>query len=76
MRNFKLAYNLGRELSLDESIIGRVWLIQYMPKKPNKWGMKEFVLPGALLVIHIIGAYMQVFNDGAYMQVFNDLYKQ
>ena len=51
MRNFKLAYNLGRELSLDESMIGfkgRVWFIQYMPKKPNKWGMKAFVLADAI----------------------------
>ena len=50
MRNFKLAYKLGRELSLDESIIGlkgRVRFIQYMPKKPNKWGMKAFVLADA-----------------------------
>ena len=47
IRNFKLAYNLGREISIDESMIGfkgRLSFIQYIPKKPTKWGMKAFVL--------------------------------
>ena len=45
--NFKAAYNLGREIAIDESMIGfkgRLHFIQYMPKKPTKWGMKAFVL--------------------------------
>ena len=45
--NFRAAYNLGREISIDESMIGfkgRLYFIQYMPKKPIKWGMKAFVL--------------------------------
>ena len=48
--NFKLAYNLGREVSIDESMIGfkgRLYFIQYMAKKPTKWGMKAFVLADA-----------------------------
>ena len=35
--NFRAAYNLGREISIDESMIGfkgRLYFIQYMPKKP------------------------------------------
>jgi len=45
--NFRAAYNLGREISIDESMMGfkgRLYFIQYMPKKPTKWGMKAFVL--------------------------------
>ena len=45
--NFQSAFSLGREISVDESMIGfkgRLWFIQYMPKKPTKWGMKAFVL--------------------------------
>ena len=45
--NFKSAYNLGREIAIDESMIGfkgRLHFIQYMPKKPTKWGIKAFVL--------------------------------
>ena len=32
---------------MDEGMIGfkgRLWFLQYMPKKPTKWGMKAFVL--------------------------------
>ena len=45
--NFKAAFTLGRELSVDEGMIGfkgRLWFLQYMPKKPTKWGMKAFEL--------------------------------
>ena len=45
--NFKAAFNLGREIAVDEGMIGfkgRLWFLQYMPKKPTKWGMKAFVL--------------------------------
>ena len=45
--NFQAAYTLGREISVDESMIGfkgRLWFVQYLPKKPTKWGMKAFVL--------------------------------
>ena len=47
LENFKAAYNLSREIAIDESMIGfkgRLHFIQYMPKKPTKWGMKAFVL--------------------------------
>ena len=44
--NFQAAYSLGREISIDESMVGfkgHLWFIQYMPKKPIKWGMKAYV---------------------------------
>ena len=47
LENFKAAYNLGREIAIDESMIGfkgRLLFIQYIPKKPTKWGIKAFVL--------------------------------
>ena len=47
LRNIQSSYNLGRELSIDESMIGfkgQVHFIQYMPDKPTKWGMKAYVL--------------------------------
>lgn len=46
-KHFKGAYTPGREVAVDESMIGfkgRLWFIQYMPKKPTKWGMKAYVL--------------------------------
>ena len=45
--NFKGAYIPGQNLSVDESIIGfkgRLSWIQYLPKKPTKWGVKAWVL--------------------------------
>ena len=47
IQNFQDAYQPSRELSIDESMIGfkgRLSFIQYLPKKPTKWGMKAFVL--------------------------------
>ena len=46
VRNFRKAYTPQQNLSINESIIsykGRPW-IQYMPKKPTKWGMKAWCL--------------------------------
>ena len=51
IEHFQSSYTLHREVSLDESMIGfkgRLGFIQYMPKKPTKWGMKAFVLSDAL----------------------------
>ena len=47
MKNFNSSYTPNKELSLDEAMVsykGRVWFLQYMPKKPKKWGMKAFAL--------------------------------
>ena len=47
LANFRRLYTPGRELSIDEQMIsfkGRLSFLQYMPKKPTKWGMKAFVL--------------------------------
>ena len=44
---FQAAYRTHREISVDESMIGfkgRLSFLQYMPKKPTKWGMKAWVL--------------------------------
>ena len=44
---FQTSYTLSREICVDESIIGykgRLSFIQYMPKKPTKWGMKAYIL--------------------------------
>jgi len=37
--NFKATFTIGRELSVDEGMIsfkGRLWFLQYMPKKAYK----------------------------------------
>ena len=50
INNFKASYTLNREVSVDESMIGfkgRLSFIQYLPKKPTKWGMKVYVLSDA-----------------------------
>ena len=47
IKSFKSMYRLGKQIAIDESMIGfkgRLWFIQYMPKKPTKWGMKAYVL--------------------------------
>ena len=47
LANFQRLYTPGREISIDEQMIsfkGRLSFLQYMPKKPTKWGMKAFVL--------------------------------
>ena len=44
---FREVYTPSREIAIDESIIGfkgRLSWIQYMPKKPTKWGIKAWVL--------------------------------
>ena len=50
IRAFQTSYSLKREISIDESMIsykGRLSFLQYLPKKPHKWGMKAWVLAGA-----------------------------
>jgi hypothetical protein len=45
--NFQAAYTLNREVSVDEAMVGfkgRLSFLQYLPRKPTKWGMKAFVL--------------------------------
>ena len=45
--NFQQNYTLHREVFVDETMIsfkGHLGFIQYMPKKPTKWGLKAFVL--------------------------------
>lgn len=40
------AYTPGMQISVDESMIGtkgRLSFLQYMPKKPTKWGIKLWV---------------------------------
>ena len=47
LQRFEMMYTPEKELSLDEAMIrfkGRLSFIQYMPKKPTKWGLKAFVL--------------------------------
>ena len=47
LERFEANYTPRKELSLDEQMIsfkGRLSFVQYMPKKPTKWGIKAFVL--------------------------------
>ena len=47
VKNFQASYTPSQNLSIDESMIGfkgRLAFLQYMPKKPHKWGMKAWVL--------------------------------
>ena len=44
---WQAAYKIGKSVSMDQCMVpfrGRVSMLQYMPKKPNKWGLKGFVL--------------------------------
>lgn len=49
--NFKTAYNPGRDLTVDESMVGfkgRNYTVQYMPgKKAHRWGAKLWILAEA-----------------------------
>ena len=43
LENYKMHYQPQQQISVDESMItykGRLCFIQYMPKKPHKWGLK------------------------------------
>ena len=43
---FDKYYMPGRELAIDEMMVGtrcRIHFLQYLPKKPTKWGVKVFV---------------------------------
>ena len=47
LENFKSYYQPHQHISIDESMIsykGRLSFIQYLPKKPHKWGLKAWVL--------------------------------
>ena len=47
---FKVHYKPQKNLSIDESMVGfkgRLAWIQYMPKKPRKWGIKIWTLADA-----------------------------
>lgn len=47
LENYKSNYQPRQCISIDESMIaykGRLSFLQYMPKKPHKWGLKAWVL--------------------------------
>ena len=47
LANFQASYNSSREISVDETIVdfrGRFGPRVYMPKKPNKYGIKAFTM--------------------------------
>ena len=44
VKNFQASYTPSENLSIDERFKGRLAFLQYMPKKPHKWGMKAWVL--------------------------------
>ena len=46
---WQAAYSIEKAVSIDECMIafkGHVFMLQYMPKKPNKWGLKGWVMAG------------------------------
>ena len=50
LENFQRSYTPTQNLSIDESMVGfkgQLAFLQYMPKKPHKWGMKAWVLADA-----------------------------
>ena len=50
VKNFQSSYMPTENLSIDERMIGfkgRLAFLQYMPKKPQKWGIKAWVLADA-----------------------------
>ena len=47
VKKFKSSYVPNKSVSVDESMIsykGRLAFLQYLPKKPHKWGIKAWVL--------------------------------
>ena len=47
LEKFKSCYQPHQHISIDESMIsykGRLSFVQYLPKKPHKWGLKAWVL--------------------------------
>ncbi|XP_022248803.1 piggyBac transposable element-derived protein 4-like isoform X1 [Limulus polyphemus] len=51
LKSFETHYHPNMELSIDEQMLGtksRIGFLQYLPKKPVKWGIKVWVLAEAL----------------------------
>ena len=51
LEKYKDCYTPSQNLSIDEGMIsfkGRLSFLQYLPKKPHKWGMKGWVLADSL----------------------------
>ena len=47
---WQAAYSIEKAVSIDECMIafkGHVFMLQYMPKKPKKWGLKGWVMAGS-----------------------------
>ena len=47
LTKFQSSYDMGCNISIDETMVGfrgRCAAKQYMPKKPQKWGIKAFTL--------------------------------
>ena len=50
IESYQNSYKMEREISVDEMMIkykGRLSFLQYMPKKPHKWGIKAWALAEA-----------------------------
>ena len=50
IESYQKSYKMEREISVDEMMIkykGRLSFLQYMPKKPHKWGIKAWALAEA-----------------------------
>ena len=59
---FRSVYTPRQNLSIDETIIsfkGRLSWIQYMPKKPHKWGIKAWALADSSNGYNQILSYIQ-----------------
>ena len=44
LENFKVNYQPHQQISIDELMISYQGRLQYLPKKPHKWGLKAWVL--------------------------------
>ena len=75
-QHFKNCYNLYREVSVESMIDfkGRLWLIQYMPKKPTKWGMKAFILADRLSGYTYSWKLYAGKNNNSNIQIYKILY--
>lgn len=72
VRNCKSAYCLGEFITIDEMLVafrGRCCFIQYMPKKPAKYGVKIFILcDSKTYFVGNIEVYCGLHPEGPYLK--------
>ena len=70
---WQAAYKIGKSVRVDECMVpfkGRVSMLQYMPKKPNKWRLKGWVLAASEQWLRLQKGHSPPYREAAESAVF------